>query len=83
MSERKPQTEDKYVIRFPDGLRNRIKKAAEHNNRSINAEIITTLEEKYPPSDEGAAQEMIQLFSQLTPENQQRFIAYIKKKDKN
>lgn len=42
------QPQDKYVVRFPDGMRDRIKAAAEANNRSMNAEIIATLEEKYP-----------------------------------
>lgn len=36
------------VIRPPEGMRDRIKAAAEENNRSMNAEIVATLEEKYP-----------------------------------
>ena len=43
------QTQDKFVLRLPDGMRDRIKAAAEANNRSMNAEIVATLEEKYPP----------------------------------
>lgn len=39
---------DQFVVRLPDGMRDRIKAAAEANNRSMNAEIIATLEEKYP-----------------------------------
>lgn len=39
------QPQDKYVVRFPDGLRERLKKAAEANNRSLNAEIVARLEE--------------------------------------
>ncbi|WP_085785995.1 Arc family DNA-binding protein [Ketogulonicigenium robustum] len=39
---------EQYTVRFPDGLRDRIKAAAEANNRSMNAEIVATLEEKYP-----------------------------------
>lgn len=42
------QPQDKYVVRLPDGMRDRIKAAAEANNRSMNAEIVATLEEKYP-----------------------------------
>lgn len=34
---------------MPEGLRNRIRDAAEANNRSMNAEIVASLEEKYPP----------------------------------
>lgn len=40
--------QDKFVLRLPDGMRDRIKSAAEANNRSMNAEIVATLEEKYP-----------------------------------
>lgn len=36
------------MLRLPDGMRDRIKAAAESNNRSMNAEIVATLEEKYP-----------------------------------
>lgn len=37
------QIEDKYVIRFPEGMRDEIKAAAEANGRSMNAEIIARL----------------------------------------
>lgn len=44
MSEdRKPQTADKYILRFPDGMRDRIAEAAKSNNRSMNAEIVGRL----------------------------------------
>lgn len=39
---------DKFMLRLPDGMRDRIKDAAAANNRSMNAEIVATLEEKYP-----------------------------------
>lgn len=42
---------DKFIVRLPDGMRNRIKAAAAANNRSMNAEIVATLEEKYPDFD--------------------------------
>lgn len=42
------QPQDKYVLRFPDGLRERIKAAAKENGRSMNAEIIATLTDAYP-----------------------------------
>ncbi|OSM02134.1 Arc family DNA-binding protein [Magnetofaba australis] len=34
---------DQFVIRFPDGLRDRIKQAARANNRSMNQEIVARL----------------------------------------
>lgn len=36
------------MLRLPDGMRDRVKEAAAANNRSMNAEIVATLEEKYP-----------------------------------
>lgn len=48
MTDRSPQNQDKFVVRLPDGMRDRIKAAAEANNRSMNAEIVATLQEKYP-----------------------------------
>lgn len=32
--------EDQYVVRLPDGMRDRIKAAAEQNRRSMNSEIV-------------------------------------------
>lgn len=34
---------DKFMLRLPDGMRDRIKAAAEANNRSMNAEIVARL----------------------------------------
>lgn len=45
MGKKPVQPEDKYVLRLPDGMRDRIKEAAERNNRSMNAEIVARLEE--------------------------------------
>lgn len=36
------------MLRLPDGMRDRIKAVAAANNRSMNAEIVATLQEKYP-----------------------------------
>lgn len=35
---------DRFQVRMPEGLRDRIAKAAEANNRSMNAEIVARLE---------------------------------------
>ncbi|KZX95343.1 hypothetical protein A3720_21005 [Sulfitobacter sp. HI0021] len=37
------------MLRLPDGMRDRIKVAAERNGRSMNAEIVAVLDEKFPP----------------------------------
>lgn len=36
--------QDKFMLRFPDGMRDRIREEAEANGRSMNAEIILRLE---------------------------------------
>lgn len=49
MSELRPgQGAEAFNVRFPPGMRDRIKAAAERNARSMNAEIIATLEQHYP-----------------------------------
>lgn len=35
---------EKFMLRLPDGMRERIKVEAERNNRSMNAEIVARLE---------------------------------------
>lgn len=41
-------TADKFVLRLPDGLRERIKVYAEEHGRSMNAEIVRILEREFP-----------------------------------
>lgn len=48
MSDAPSQSQDKFIVRLPDGMRDRIKAAADANNRSMNSEIVATLEQKYP-----------------------------------
>jgi hypothetical protein len=46
------RSSDKFMLRLPDGLRDRIKKKADDNSRSMNGEIIQLLEREYPePKD--------------------------------
>lgn len=40
---------EQFVVRFPDGMRDRIRDAAEQNGRSMNAEIIARLEGSFEP----------------------------------
>ncbi|MFB1011733.1 MAG: Arc family DNA-binding protein [Thiopseudomonas sp.] len=35
---------DKFVVRFPDDMRDRIAEVAKHNHRSMNSEIVARLE---------------------------------------
>lgn len=49
MTELRPgQGSDQFNVRFPPGMRDRIKVAADLNGRSMNAEIVAVLEEHYP-----------------------------------
>lgn len=48
------------MLRLPDGMRDRIKAVADANNRSMNAEIVATLEDRYPsPFSPEETQKMI------------------------
>ncbi|MGR3792636.1 Arc family DNA-binding protein [Vannielia sp. SX4] len=39
---------DKFIVRLPEGMRDRIKAAAENAGRSMNAEIVAALADAYP-----------------------------------
>lgn len=80
---------DKFMLRLPDGMRDRIKTVAEANNRSMNAEIVATLEEKYPePQPESyliaRLQHLIDMFDKgvtsekYSPEQRERLLPLIK-----
>jgi hypothetical protein len=43
---------ERFQIRLPPGLRDRIRSAAEGNGRSMNTEIVQTLEEAYPDPEQ-------------------------------
>ncbi|MBY3067068.1 Arc family DNA-binding protein [Rhizobium laguerreae] len=40
---RASQTQDKFIVRLPDGMREQISEAAAANNRSMTAEIVSRL----------------------------------------
>lgn len=40
---------DKFIVRLPDGMRDRIKRSADRNGRTMNAEIVVALEQVFPP----------------------------------
>lgn len=49
MSDQYPSRElDKIVLRLPDGMKERIRRAADENGRSVNAELVTLLDRTYP-----------------------------------
>ena len=45
------RTDDKYMMRLPDGLRDIIKQKAKENMRSMNADMIFNLENIYRPKE--------------------------------
>lgn len=47
MIERTPQDQDKYVVRFPEGMRDRLKSEAAEHNRTLNAEIVARLQASF------------------------------------
>lgn len=48
------RTAEQFVVRFPDGMRDRIKEAADANNRSMNAEIIRMIQDYFARMQEDA-----------------------------
>lgn len=48
---------EKYIVRFPEGMRDRIAELAKANNRSMNAEIIARLEMSFAEPDAAKAAE--------------------------
>ena len=43
MGRRPSETQDKFIIRLPDGMREQLKAAAEANNRTMTAEVVARL----------------------------------------
>ncbi|WP_273280953.1 Arc family DNA-binding protein [Pseudooceanicola atlanticus] len=66
---------EQYTVRFPDGLRDRIRVAAELNGRSMNAEIVATLMEHYPQPEPPGFEEAYSFF-QSVPEDQQKELIF-------
>lgn len=52
------RTAEQFVVRFPDGMRDRIAEAAKAANRSMNAEIVARLEQSFESKSEGGRQFM-------------------------
>lgn len=66
---------DQFIVRLPDGMRDRIKAAAEANNRSMNAEVVASLEKEYPAPIKSTADaktffEMMEMIETAPTENE-------------
>lgn len=55
------ETQDRYIVRFPEGMRDKIAETAKANGRSMNAEIVARLQSSYITDDEHKAKEDAQL----------------------
>lgn len=56
---------DKFMLRFPDGMRDRIAEAAKAANRSMNAEIVARLEQSFESKSDDGRQFMELLVSNM------------------
>ena len=61
---------DKFMLRFPEGMRARITEAARGAGRSMNAEIISRLESTFDPGllKESARAELVRLVNEAVDE---------------
>ena len=53
MATRSPQAQDKYILRLPSGMRDRLKSEAHDNGRSLNAEMVQRLSVSLEADEEG------------------------------
>ncbi len=70
------QMADRFQVRMSEGLRERIRLAAELNSRSMNSEIVAALEERYPASDPLREAEI--LLRAMSPEDRERAVAILR-----
>lgn len=87
------RTADKFVVRLPDGMRERIADVARNHHRSMNSEIIARLEQSLlhdvpdahqtlqahldSPELSSHERELLQRFRQLTRRQQNALVALI------
>ena len=86
------RTADKFVVRLPDGMRERIADIARNHHRSMNSEIIARLEQSLfqegalgdepslrmdSPELSSHERELLQRFRQLTRRQQNALVALI------
>lgn len=59
MNDAPSQSQDKFIVRLPDGMRERIKAKADENGRSMNAEIVARLVASFVTESEGSPSNLI------------------------
>jgi hypothetical protein len=72
MVTRPSQTQDKFIVRLPDGMRDQISAAAKANKRTMTAEIVSRLERSFQEERllkiEGTAEAAFELATDLAVE---------------
>lgn len=56
---------DKFIVRLPSGMRERIAEAAKANNRSMNAEIVARIQHSFAVEAQGGPPDMDAFADQL------------------
>lgn len=57
---------DKFIVRLPEGMREKIMEAAEANNRSMNAEIVDRLLNSFEPKTDPGSIDVDKLAKKIT-----------------
>ncbi|RTF27202.1 Arc family DNA-binding protein [Serratia marcescens] len=72
MKEKQVKDYDKFMLRFPDGMRDAIAERAKRNGRSMNAEIVQIIEDAiaaektgFPSGDTAELMKVIRIQSEL------------------
>lgn len=72
---------ERFMLRLPDGMRDRIKAAAEANNRSMNAEIVAALTEKFPEPTDPEFEKFYEMAQRIAPKDLKRLLVELIDKD--
>ncbi|EIX9798243.1 Arc family DNA-binding protein [Klebsiella pneumoniae] len=88
MSEKPVREYDKFMLRFPDGMRDAIAERAKRNGRSMNSEIVQILQDALETERLIAETDIVDfdstqaaLDSKSTPEEKAAFLAELEKRD--
>ena len=88
MSKYPSQMQDKFNLRFPDGMRDAIADRAKRNGRSMNSEIVQILQDALETEKLIAESDVVDfdstqaaLASKSTPEEKAAFLADLEKRD--
>jgi predicted DNA-binding protein len=57
---------DQYLLRLPDGMRERIKRVAEQNKQSMNSAVLDVLEHAFPSAEQQLIEAMYFSLSMLS-----------------